>query len=76
MTTVAEDAAIDYLYDSNDHGYFKYPLRVFLLLRRHAQGGEWEDVLADVNKQQREHPDWDFTLTNTYDDWLDWYNKQ
>lgn len=70
---VASPPLPEYLYPVNDHGDFEYTLRVFLLLRRHQQGGEWTEVVADVDKQQRDHPDWDMETTNTYCDWQAWY---
>lgn len=56
-----------------DHGDFKYTLRQYLLMRRLSLGGDWTDVLADVNREIRANPEWDVEELASYDEWRDWY---
>lgn len=61
--------------DTDIHGNFRYTLRVFLLMRRHNEGGDWNDVVKDVDTEQRHHPDWDVDEKDTYVHWQHWYAK-
>lgn len=66
MTVTEEAPARD---DTDPHGDFKYTLRQYLLMRRNNHGGDWTDVLADVNAEQRAHPEWDTEAKDTYMNW-------
>lgn len=63
-------------HDTDIHGDFKYTLRQFLLMRRNNQGGDWTDVVKDVDYEQRNHPDWDVDDKDTYMNWQRWYREQ
>lgn len=57
-----------------DHGEFKYTLRQYLLMRKLNRGGDWTDVLREVNEELWRNPEWDAEALNTYDNWRAWYD--
>lgn len=61
-------------YPEDEHGNFKYTLRQYLLMRRLNLGGEWTDVVKDVDHECRTHSEWDVEAHNTYRDWQAWYD--
>lgn len=63
-------------FDTDEHGDFKYTLRQYLLMRRNNQGGDWTDVLADVNAETRANPEWNVDCKDTYMNWQDWYHER
>lgn len=59
--------------ETDQHGDFEYTLRQFLLMHRLHAGGEWPDVLADVNRMIGNN-EWDVDAKDTYRNWTVWYN--
>lgn len=57
----------------DQHGDFQYTLRQYLLMRRLQLGGEWTDVVKDVNRGISEHDEWDIDTRATYRDFTTWY---
>lgn len=56
-----------------DHGEFKYTLRQYLLMRYLNRGGDWTDVVTQVNQELWDRREWDGEALNTYADWRRWY---